>query len=134
MGNLVRKARLTPELIIASPAARTRRTAEIVAERCGYAGSITWQRSLYGTETESHLTEIQGIGRGVSTALIVGHNPALEQVVAALTGGLIRLPAGALVLLEAGTEIHPLRRWADLSPGGCTLRWLVVPRLLRSLR
>jgi phosphohistidine phosphatase len=130
IGRLIRKAGFTPDAIIASPAARTRRTAEIIARRSGCEGAIVWEQSLYGTEADEYIAALRGATDRASRVMIIGHNPALEQLVGVLAGGKVRVPTGGVARLEvSGTA-----PWKKLAPGGCTLTWLLVPRLLRAFR
>lgn len=130
MGRFLRKAGLTPDALIASPSARTRRTARILASRAELRSPIAWEQSLYGADADAYVALLIGLEESITMPLVVGHNPALEHLVALLTGGSVRLPTGAMLLLHTGTELNPLRRWSDLSPGSFTLAWLVTPRLV----
>lgn len=132
MGRFFRETGLTPDALVASPSARTRRTVEIVARAAKCRLPIVWERSFYGTGADSYLPTLRALEGSITTPLVVGHNPALEEIVALLAGGSVRLPTGAMVLLHPGTELHPVRRWSDLAPGSCALAWLVTPRLARA--
>jgi phosphohistidine phosphatase SixA len=69
--------------------------------------------------------------------MLVGHNPTLEGTVADLLdvddsgwsdGFPLRLPTAGLVCLEAD-----LLDWAELEPGDATLRWFLIPRLVKAI-
>jgi phosphohistidine phosphatase len=132
MGRFLARAGLKPDVLIASPAARTRRTARILARRAKGRPPIIWEPSLYGAEADAYVTVLKGLEESVSVPLLVGHNPALEQLTSILTGGSVQLPTGAMLMLHTGTELAPLGRWSDLAPGSCALAWLLTPRLLRA--
>jgi phosphohistidine phosphatase SixA len=46
---------------------------------------------------------------GTNTALLVGHNPSVEEFVEYLTGNIETLPTSALVQIEL-----PINKWNDL--------------------
>ena len=133
MGRFLKESGLAPDALVASPSARTRRTVEIVARRAKCRLPIVWERSLYGTGADTYVSTLRALEGSITTPLLVGHNPSLEEIIALLTGGYVRLPTGAMVLLHPGTELYPLRRWSELAPGSCALAWLVTPRLARAL-
>ncbi len=70
-----------PELILASPAARTWASAEIVARACG-AGPRALRRAeaLYGAEPATIWRAVAGCEPRVRHLLICGHNPGLSEL------------------------------------------------------
>ncbi len=76
-----------PELLLASPAARTRTTAQILAEAC--AISVTPEPALFLDTTPDRLWQRLEELRHARRVMIVGHNPTLESLVATAA----RLPA-----------------------------------------
>lgn len=82
-----------PEMILVSPARRTRETADLALD--GLAAG-EWQSSealwMANTRELAELIEQQG-ANGVQSLMLVGHNPGLEDLVAQLGG---RLPAHGL--------------------------------------
>lgn len=110
VGELIRDEGLVPEQILCSTAKRAVDTAQKVASGCGYAGDIETRRSLYLASPVRYLEALQELDGGVSRAMVVGHNPGLEDLVALLTGRHERLPTAALVQIEL-----PIDDWAELS-------------------
>jgi len=114
---------LTVELIVTSPLARARRTAELVADELGMRGRLhVDQRLAHGFDVR-RLAELTAEHTPAAAMMIVGHEPDLSVVVADLIGG------GALVMKKGG-----LAR-VDLDaprPGGGELVWLLTPPLLGS--
>ena len=71
------------------------------------------------------------VALSVSTVLVLGHNPGMQDLALLLAGGGARLdrlrekfPTAALATLSAGD------RWADLKAGDAELLDYVVPREL----
>lgn len=111
MGRLARKKRLSVELIISSDALRARLTAEAVADAIGYGGQILLDPRLYHASAADILAVLRGaVDDNVTTVMIVGHNPGLEDLVARLTGDPEGLPTAALAQIAL-----PIERWPDLT-------------------
>jgi phosphohistidine phosphatase len=110
MGELVRKHRLTPDIIVSSDAVRARRTAETVAKAARYAGEILLEPLLYLASPPGILAVLRTVReRNAGTVMIVGHNPGLEELVAQMTGEQQDLPTATLAQIGL-----PIDRWRDL--------------------
>ena len=111
VGNLVRRQRLMPDLIISSDAVRARMTAEAVAKAAGYAGEIRLEPLLYGAAPDDIVAVLRAEPEpDMATVMVVGHNPGLEALVGQLTGERPDLPTAALVQIDL-----PIDRWRDLN-------------------
>ena len=137
MGELLAQFDAVPEVILASPARRAKETTELVAKACGYRRPIQWENSFYGGDSEAMLAALQRLPATVGRVMLVGHNPTLEETIADLlcvaevgwSDSLpIRLPTAGLVCLDVDVV-----DWVDLEPGGATLRWFVIPKLVKAL-
>lgn len=109
MGQLLRAEGLTPDWIAASSAKRARKTARLVAEACGYEGEIQVEEVLYLAGPEAYLEVLSAAPESAECALLVGHNPGLEELLEALTGEAEGLPTAALVRVTL-----PVARWAEV--------------------
>jgi len=68
-----------PELILSSPAVRTRDTAVLLARALGVKKSeIAWDEDIYDADLAALLRVIRR--RGETDLLIVGHNPGLDDL------------------------------------------------------
>ena len=126
-----------PDVILASPAHRAKQTAKIVAETCGYTRSISWRDSFYGGDSDELIGALQQLPDSVERAMLVGHNPTMEDTVSALLLGhesdwgqrfQMKFPTAGLVCLDVLIE-----DWADLEPGDAVLRWFIIPRLIKAI-
>jgi phosphohistidine phosphatase len=70
-----------PELVICSAAVRTRQTADLIVEAMGSRPRIDSYHSLYGADTDLVLRYLHEIDEEVTSALVVGHNPTVYQLV-----------------------------------------------------
>jgi len=110
MGELVREYGLIPDAVISSDAVRARLTAEAVVEAARYAGEILLDHRLYVAGPADILSLLRTVGEKAETAMIVGHNPGLEELVAQLTGEWQDLPTAALAQI-----VLPIDQWRDLT-------------------
>ncbi|SMF01019.1 SixA phosphatase family protein [Pseudobacteriovorax antillogorgiicola] len=75
---------------------------------------IAWQvdRELYTFDGEDLLCWLMKCDDTMKSVLVVGHNPALEELLLWLTGGEREMPTCAFVSLDIKVE-----KWGDLKPG-----------------
>jgi phosphohistidine phosphatase len=121
------RAPRVPTRIVASPAARTRRTAEIAAEALGHpAAGVLLDDGLYLGSTAAILAAIARHD-DVDSLLIVGHNPGLSELVLELAPEfpLDDLPTSGLVGIDTDTPT-----WLTLSNARCRLRCYDFPKNL----
>jgi phosphohistidine phosphatase len=128
MGRFARERGLSVELIISSDALRARLTAEAMADATGYRGQILLDPRLYHATAAEILAALRNVvDRDVTTVMIVGHNPGLEELLTQLTGEPEHLPTTALARIAL-----PIDRWSDLDTSICgTLVELWRPNELR---
>jgi phosphohistidine phosphatase len=85
-GQLLLRRQLTPALVICSPAARARQTADEVIAAAGFDAPLLLQDRIYEASLEQLLELISEAEDGAETILLVGHNPGLQELLARLTG------------------------------------------------
>lgn len=100
-GRLLSEASL-PGLVVSSPAARTRATAEIVCEAIHHPlSAVRWERKIYDASLETLLEVAAELTGGeAERVLLVGHNPALSALLDYACGW---RPAGERRRLSTGT-------------------------------
>ncbi len=109
IGKIILKERLKPECIISSSAARARSTADIVAEKCKYKGKISLTRSLYAATPQEYINALQRLKDDYTRVLVVGHNPAIDELIEMLTGVAESIPTCALAYIKL-----PVKKWKGL--------------------
>lgn len=112
MGRLLRDEDLVPDRIVSSTAVRARTTAELVADELGYRGTVQRSRDLYLASAPDIIRVLGNVGGDASRLLVVGHNPGLEELVAALTGGFAALPTAAMAQVDLDVDV-----WPELTTG-----------------
>jgi phosphohistidine phosphatase len=132
MGKLLAQAGMMPDRILSSPAFRAKQTTELVAEACGYEQPIQWEKSFYEGGSADLITALQQLPASIESAMLVGHNPIMENVASRLctnTGSFIQMPTAALVCLEVN-----INNWAELRHGEAILSWFLIPRLVKAIQ
>ncbi len=99
------------DLALVSPAQRARTTWELVSAELSAAPPVRVEEDLYSFGADPLLRVVRRLGGEVASAALVGHNPALEELVEQLTGEWVPMPTSALAVVElAGL-------WADAGDG-----------------
>jgi phosphohistidine phosphatase len=101
-----------PDTILASTAVRARTTAELVAEAAGFDGRIVKLAELYLASPAMIVDLVGRLPAGCRRAMVVAHNPGLEELVERLTGRDERFPTAALAAVEL-----PIDDWIELELG-----------------
>lgn len=73
-----------PDLIICSPAVRTRQTLEWVQEALGNEAEVVFDEEMYGIKSDRLLEKIYNLPDEKSTVLLIGHNPSISEGIQAL--------------------------------------------------
>lgn len=109
VGEVLRAQSLVPDLIVTSDAVRARSTAEAVAQAAGYPREVVLEAALYLATPDTIIAVVSALDDSAESALIVGHNPGLEDVIQVLSGEDHEMPTAALAQLAL-----PIERWSDL--------------------
>ena len=124
LARLLDSCAVYPDQIIASPAARARQTAEGIART---PESIRFEEKLYLAAPDTLMSILHETAE-VDSALVVAHNPGVEDWLSELCGAQLRMATAALACLHLD-----LKRWNAVQPGCAQLQWFVIPRLLKGL-
>lgn len=123
----LRDAGIRPDEALVSPAARTRETWELT--RLGDVPA-RFDRRIYEATPDDLLAVLRDAEADANSAILVGHNPGLHELVRQLVGSdrpaslrqLADFPTACLASLDLGAE-----SWRDVSWRGATLTALVTP-------
>ena len=121
VGRLFAAAGYVPDAVLASPLARARETAEIVADILGV--SVRIEPRLGEPLDLATLDAILDDAGAPRRPVVVGHDPDFSELVSELVGAPIPMRKGALARIDVERP---------LAPGAGDLRWLVPPDLLRT--
>ena len=122
------KLRVAPERILTSPAVRALHTARLVAEMLELEPARIHEEQALLPEASPE--DLLGVLASLECAevLCVGHEPHLDEVLAALLG--LRHGRGSLALKKAGAA---LLRVHDIERGDAELRAWLSPAMLRRI-
>ena len=116
---LWRRVNLRPDVVLSSPLARARQTAELVTEAIG--GEVILDDRLRPGASWGDLARAMSAHADARRVLFVGHEPDLSSTVAHLTGAAsVRMRKGGLACVEF---------YGIPEPGGGELAWLLDPDL-----
>jgi phosphohistidine phosphatase len=125
IGAYLRGEAISVSLVLCSSARRARETLELVDP----PGEMQIVPELYGASRDELLERVRQLPETSDSVMLVGHNPATQELAACLAGDDDELaeqkfPTGALAVL---TFAGP---WRALRPGGARLTAFVKPREL----
>ena len=127
--NHLREAGIRPELVLCSTATRARETLERVGPGLGDDTEVRIDAVLYTFSATDLLKELRTVRADRASALVIGHNPALQELALHVARGGTHLealarkyPTAALATLELSCE------WAELGPRTASLVSLVRPQ------
>jgi phosphohistidine phosphatase len=125
IGEHLRHQQVPVALVLCSSARRARETVELVDP----PGEIQVEREIYDASADQLLERLRGLSSDVEVAMLVGHNPAIQELAIALTRGTDDLagrkfPTGALAMLSLAGP------WQTLSPEQTELVAFITPKQL----
>lgn len=128
MGRWMARQGLIPDHVVASPARRSRETAEAICEGLGLeVGGIRWEPRLYEANVSDLLAVLRSCPEMARRVLLVGHNPGLEALLLSLCGPLSS-PGKKLLPTAALARVEVTVPWTALGPGKGRLVARVRPR------
>lgn len=117
----LRRLGLTLDALLTSPLPRALETARIMARELG--AELQLADELAPGCDLARLQGLLGEHRAAERVMLVGHEPDLSGLVAALSGARVQMRKGGLARVDIDM----------LEPGQGTLAWLLPPRVQRSL-
>jgi len=125
MGQRLRRQGCALDLILTSPALRTRTTAQLLAKEIHYDGnSIGVEKKLYDAGVADIVRIVRGANDRVQTLMLVGHNPGMHEVIEYLTGQKIsRFPPAGICIISLSAD-----SWDAIDPASGSIVWLSAPR------
>ena len=125
MGRRLADRGLVPDLLLVSPARRTRLTAEAIAEQLAVdSGRITFDERIYLATVGELVALLRTIDEKLGNVLLVGHNPGITDLANYLVGGrLENVPTCGVFSVEL-----PIPGWRDLERAAGTLVYYDYPK------
>ena len=141
IGQYLADHRLVPKLVLFSPARRTRETWDLLAVVLTPTPAVDFAEGLYGADVAQLLRIVRATSRradaaGLTTIMVVGHNPGLHELSLALINKAAatdrdaleyNMPTSAAAVFKFAVD-----DWSDVSLRAGTLERFVSPRTLRA--
>ena len=123
IGKFIKDSKICPDIVFSSTSIRTRQTIDIIAGEAGIdAKSIEYSDQYYTFSSDRIIDLINGFDESYGTVFVIGHNPAMMEAVACLTGKQrTGYPTCGLSVLS--TE----GKWSEIAGGGCCLDLFIAP-------
>lgn len=125
------RGHVRPALVLCSAARRTCETYDIL-EPALEGVPVSFESSLYEATKHDLVERLRRLDDHLASVLLIGHNPGLERLAAALAAGhgeakplshlAEKYPTGTLAVLETDLD-----HWAALEDGSCRLAQFVRP-------
>lgn len=119
MAKRLKALKVNPDLIVSSPAYRTRSTAEILAHELEYKKNIMYNEVLYQAFLNELIETISYTFDTVQDLMIVGHNPSLTAL--ALTFVNHKEEVMPCTVLKVAFDCNS---WIDISKENAKLIWI----------
>jgi len=123
MGKVLKERDIAPDIVLCSPAKRTKQTLKLVSETAKLKSDVTFDEAIYDASAADLRKLLKKQKDSVKSILLIGHNPGLEELLEDLTGKYERLPTAALVRVEITAD-----EWSSINNGGNKLAWIVRPK------
>jgi phosphohistidine phosphatase len=123
MGKRLASEKLEDAMLICSPAARTRETAQIVLKHSRLRMDQRFDERIYDASLRDLLQVVSELPDDKQTAMMIGHNPGFEELLTFLTGEARRMPTCALAKIKLGVE-----SWKDVKAGEGSLGLFLTPK------
>jgi phosphohistidine phosphatase len=132
MGRYMREHELSPAVVLCSSATRARNTLDGISAGIGASADVRIESELYDAAADGLLERLRRIPDDVPSAMLIGHNPAIEHLALHLAASgpdladmARKYPTGALAVLEFEET------WSDLDADSGRVVAFVKPRDLK---
>lgn len=127
VGRYLKTKIVVPELILCSPAVRARETIERLMKTAKWTTEVRYDQRIYGAGGLRLVEVISQIENDRKVAMLVGHNPGMEELLMLLAGISESIPTGTVAKIALKTT-----KWANAADKRATLEWLVKPSELEN--
>jgi len=125
MGEVLNDKMIMLDLIISSPAKRTKKTAIEIASKLGYSEKkIQFNEDLYEVSSNTIIKLIKKIEEKYDRVMIFGHNPGLTMLNNHISNHYIdNIPTCGIVALQFD------KKWSEIDKNSCKFLFFEYPKL-----
>lgn len=128
MGRFLASKKVNVGALISSPSVRTRQTIDVVLRHVELGVEPQFDQRIYEASLSALVQVLTEISDDTKAAMLVGHNPGMEEMLAFLTRESRHMPTCALAKISiAGSS------WKEAQRGAGKLEWFVTPKDLDDL-
>jgi len=122
MADRIKEQSIVPQLIVTSPALRTKTTAEIFADAFKLPEPKT-DKSIYEASQQTWLKVINKLSESYDFIAVVGHNPGVSYILQYLTGETREVHTSTVALIE-----FEIDDWASITGDSGKLTYYSSPK------
>ena len=104
MGQLLIERLVSPDIILCSTAMRAQETAALLFGATEKPQLILDRTDLYHASPDEIIQILNELDDSVTSAMVIGHNPGLEELLSQLTGQTVHFPTAAMAVLALDVE------------------------------
>ncbi|HEX6278861.1 MAG TPA: histidine phosphatase family protein [Pyrinomonadaceae bacterium] len=123
MGEVMAGREYLPAVIVSSPANRAATTAKMVKDAAGLSGEIRFDDRIYEASPNTIRQVISELHDTIDSAMVVGHNPGMEDVIRYLTGEVESMPTAALAVIQLNID-----SWTEINADSGELVEIICPK------
>ena len=135
MGAYLKTKGHKPDVVLCSTARRTVETCDLVRPSLGDL-TVVFEEGLYLAEARALLDRLRRLDDGLGSAMVIGHNPGLEQLASGLSGSpktemeekLHRRMREKFSTCALAVIQFPAKTWREMKMGGGALVDFMRPR------
>jgi phosphohistidine phosphatase len=129
----LRRQRCAPRLVLCSSSQRTRETLKRISAGLRGGVEVRIEERLYAASAAGLLQRLQEVDARVDSVMLIGHNPALQELTLSLAGSGVDLGRLGEKFPTAGLAMLAFPGgWDELVPGAAQLTTLVTPKELEA--
>lgn len=125
MGVFLAEKKAAVSALIVSPALRTRQTIDVLLRHAQLGVEPQFDQRIYEASLATLMEVVSEIEEEKASAMLVGHNPGMEELLAFLTRETRHMPTAALARITLDCA-----SWKEVGRGTGKLDWFVTPREL----
>jgi phosphohistidine phosphatase len=123
MGRFLASKKISISVLISSPSVRTRETVDILLKHARLQVEPLFDQRIYEASLATLVQVVSEIPGDKKTAMLVGHNPGMEELLAFLTHEARHMPTCALARISLDGV-----SWKEVGRGAGKLEWFVTPK------